>query len=261
MPEIRRTHCKSLLNRTSLPADYSVNPYLGCVHGCVYCYARYMLKFASGPGDWGEFVEVKENAEQVLLKELRRRRPGKVYFSSVTDAYQPAEEKTMLTRTLIGILCGLRFPVIIQTKSDLVLRDMDIIRRAPDIEVGFSLATLDDGAGAVFEPGAPPPSKRIKALEMLHREGIKTFCMIAPCLPGITEPGRIRERLGGTVGRFLEDRLNYKCGNRPYIHKAVAKNYPELAPGYVVRRRDIASQGDIGRILPGARPGKLDSRW
>ncbi len=234
--QIRQIKCKSLLNRTALPADYAVNPYLGCSHACVYCYARYMVKFASKPGRWGGFVEVKENAFSVLLGELKRKQRGSVYFSSATDAYQPVEEKTKLTRGLLELLSELRFPVTVQTKSTLVLRDADILKKA-GAEVGFSITTLDDEAGAIFEPGASLPSERVKALEELKRSGIKTFCMTAPVLPGITEIPAIRERLSGIADYFIEDALNIKCGNWPGIERAVKKHYPALLPGFGERKK------------------------
>lgn len=211
-----------------------MNPYLGCSHSCVYCYARYMAKFASAPGKWGEFVEVKQNAFPVLLSELRRRKRGSVYFSSVTDPYQPAEEEEKLTRSLIELLSEVKFPVSVQTKSALVLRDIDVLRNAA-ADVGFSLTTLDDKTGKIFEPGASLPSERLKALQELKRAGVKTFCMIAPVLPGITNVRDIRKRLSGLVDYFIEDALNFKCGNRPGIEAAVKKNFPALVNEYVKR--------------------------
>ncbi len=160
-------------------------------------------------------MEVKENAVSVLCRELKRKKTGGVYFSSVTDAYQPVEKQTLLTRQLLELLVKFRFPVTIQTKSTLVLRDMDILKKAKkgEITVGFSIATLDDRAGAAFEPRASPPSEKIKALEKLKQEEINTFCMIAPVLHGITDVKAIKEKLSGTVDYFIEDDLNIKCGN------------------------------------------------
>ncbi len=237
--EVRYIKCKNLLNRTSLPADYAVNPYLGCVNGCVYCYARYMVKNASKPGKWGEFTEVKENAVSVLCRELKRKKRGRVYFSSVTDAYQPVEEKTGLTRELLDLLVKLRFPIAIQTKSTLVLRDMDIFKRAEKekITVGFSITTLDDSAGKAFEPRASLPSERIKALEKLKEEGVQTFCMIAPVLPGITDIKAIEKKLSGTVDYFIAYDLNIKCGNWNDIEKTVLKHYPGLIQLFRGRRK------------------------
>ncbi len=237
--EIRLTNCKSILNKTSLPADYAVNPYLGCANGCVYCYARYMVKNASKPGKWGKFVEVKENAVSVLGSELKRKKTGSVYFSSVTDAYQPVEKQTLLTRRLLELLVNSRFPVTIHTKSTLVLRDMDILKKAKkgEITVGFSIAALDDCAGAAFEPGASPPSERIKALKKLKQNEINTFCMIAPVLPGITDVKAIKEKLSKTVDYFIEDDLNIKCGNWNDIEKTVLKHYPGHIDGFRKRIR------------------------
>ena len=140
---LTEVRCRSILNRSRIPGiDYTVNPYLGCAHGCVYCYARFMVKFASLPAAWGGFVEVKTNAAEVLRKQIARSPGGLVSLSTVTDPYQSVEKKYGITREILIELADRGFPVSVLTKSDLVLRDADVLRRFPreDVEVGFSIA-------------------------------------------------------------------------------------------------------------------------
>lgn len=174
---------KSLLNRSSI-GDYCLNPYIGCSHACVYCYASYYARRMGYSGDWGSYVHVKANAVELLRRELGRRSRGVVYLSSLTDAYQHVESTYGLTRRLLGALLSRDWPIIIQTKSPLVLRDLDIIRDFSKVEVGFTIITLDEDLRLKLEPKAPSVSSRIDALRELKSEGIATFTFIGPVIPG-----------------------------------------------------------------------------
>ena len=165
-------------------SDYAVNPYVGCQHACIYCYAKFMKRFTGHREAWGEFVDVKINAPELLAREVAKKKVGRVWISGVCDPYQPLERKYKFTRHCLAVLVENGWPITVQTKSPLVLRDIDILKRAADIEVGFTITTADERMRKIFEPGAPPIAKRIEALEALHAEGIKTFAMIAPVLPG-----------------------------------------------------------------------------
>jgi len=186
--------CSSALNRSGIPGmDWCVNPYVGCMHSCVYCYASFMEKFAGRREQWGSWVEARTNIAAVLAHELRRPRSGKVMLSSVTDAYQPAENTTKLTRACLCRLAGSGMSVSILTKSDLVVRDIDILTSFggllgdTSVKVGISITTLSDELAAVIEPGAPSPSRRLAALRELSKAGIPTWVFIAPALPGIAD--------------------------------------------------------------------------
>lgn len=174
---------KSLLNRSSI-GDYCVNPYIGCSHACVYCYAPYYARRMGYSGEWGSYVHIKANAVELLRREVAKRSKGVVYLSSLTDAYQPVESTYGLTRRLLGVLLSRDWPIIIQTKSPLVVRDLDIIRGFSKAEVGFTIITLDEDLRAKLEPGAPSVSSRIDALRELKSEGIATFTFIGPVIPG-----------------------------------------------------------------------------
>jgi len=207
MVKIKEVRAKSILNKSKI-FDYCVNPYTGCQVNCRYCYARLFMRRYSGHSEpWGEFVDVKVNAPELLRRQLLRAKKGTVWLSSVCDPYQPLEERYRLTRQCLEILAEARFPVNIQTKRTLVLRDLDIIERFEEIEVGMTLTTEDERIARMFEPGASPVGERISALEKIHSRGIRTFVFVGPLLPG--GPEGLISALAGRVDKVLVDRMNY----------------------------------------------------
>jgi DNA repair photolyase len=209
---VREIQAKTILSASKI-YPYVINPYTGCQHGCSYCYARFMKRVTGHKEPWGEFVDVKINAADLLRAEIKKKKQGRVWVSGVCDPYQPLEAKYRLTRQCLEILAYHHWPVIIQTRSPLVLRDMDIIRDAQDFEVGFSVTTADDRIRKLFEPGAPPVSDRIQALDELHKAGIRTYAMIAPVLPGAEG---LAELLKGKIDYVLIDRMNYHYADWVY---------------------------------------------
>ena len=213
---IREVQVKTILSVSKIH-DYVINPYTGCQHACSYCYARFMKRFTGHIEPWGEFVDVKINAPDLLRREIVKKKRGEVWVSGVCDPYQPLEAKYLLTRKCLEILAQQNLPVIIQTRSPLVLRDIDILKKAHNFQVGFSITTADDSIRKLFEPNAPSIKDRIIALDVLHQAGIKTYAMIAPILPGAEG---LVELLKGKVDCVLIDRMNYnyadviyrKCG-------------------------------------------------
>jgi len=207
MLTVKETQAKSILNKSQI-FDYCINPYTGCQVNCRYCYARLFMKRYSGHKEpWGEFVDVKINAPEVLRKQLQRARRGTVWISSVCDPYQPLEAKYGLTRRCLKELLEKQFPVNIQTKSKLVLRDLDLLKNFKEIEVGFTITTNDEKIAKLFEPGASSIAGRVKALEKLRASGIRTFAFIGPLLPG--NPEKLVADLAGLVNRVFIDRMNY----------------------------------------------------
>ena len=209
---IQEIWAKSILSKSQI-YDYAINPYVGCSHACRYCYAAFMKRFTGHKERWGEFVDVKINAPELLAKEIVRRKKGRVWVSGVCDPYQGAEKKYRLTRRCLEILVENGWPVTVQTKSPLVLRDSGILEKSEEAEVGFTITTADEGIRRLFEPGASPIQERIDALGVLHSKGIKTFAMIAPILPG-TEG--LPEMLAGKVDRVILDRMNYHYADWVY---------------------------------------------
>jgi DNA repair photolyase len=207
MIKIVEIQAKSILNKSKI-YDYCVNCYTGCQVNCRYCYARlFMCRYSGHTEPWGAFVDVKSNAADLLEKQVGKARKGTVWLSSVCDPYEPAESKYRLTRRSLEILANAHFPVVVQTKSVLVLRDIDIFQKFEDIEVGFTITTADERIAGIFEPGAAPVAERIRALEVLHDRGISTFAFLGPLLPG--NPESLAAALAGKVDRVLIDRMNY----------------------------------------------------
>jgi len=209
---VKEITAKSILSKSRVN-DYALNAYVGCQHACVYCYAKFMKRFTGHREPWGEFVDVKINAPELLMREVTKKNKGNVWISGVCDAYQPLERRYRLTRRCIEILVDNGWPIFVQTKSPLVLRDIEIIKRAEDAEVGFTITTADEKIRKIFEPYAPTIHRRVEALGKLHDAGIRTFAMIAPLLPGAE--GLVK-MLKGKADHVLIDRMNYHYAGRLY---------------------------------------------
>jgi len=209
---VEEIYAKTILSKSKV-SDYTINPYIGCEHGCSYCYARFMKRFTGHKEEWGKFVDVKINAPSLLQREIRNKRVGKVWVSGMCDPYQPLEKRYELTKCCLEILLRHGWPVTIQTKSPLVLRDMEVLRRFRGVEVGFTITTADENIRKIFEPNSPPIKERIEALGKLHSAGIKTFAMIAPLL--VNAEGLVGQ-LSGKVDYVLVDRMNYHYADWVY---------------------------------------------
>ena len=207
MVNIKEIRAKSILNKSQI-FDYCVNPYTGCQVNCRYCYARLFMRRYSGHKEaWGDFVDVKVNAPEVLGKQLERAKRGTVWVSSVCDPYQPLEAKYELTRRCLKELMRKKFPVNVQTKSKMVLRDLDLFQQFEEIEVGMTITTDDEKMARMFEPHASSVEERLNTLEHIHSSGIRTFAFAGPLLPG--NPERLAQRLEGIVDKVFIDRMNY----------------------------------------------------
>lgn len=180
---------ESALSKSGLPdIDYALNPYLGCSHGCIYCYARLYTRDKRASMNWGSVVIVKSNIARVLEKEIKRIKPGHVGVGTITDPYQPVEAVYKLTRTCIEILLKHGFNVSIQTKNTLVLRDIDIFSKYKDfIDVGFTIITLNQNLTKLIEPFSSPPLARVNALRVLSNHGVKTWIFYGPIIPGLND--------------------------------------------------------------------------
>lgn len=210
--KIREIQAKSILSKSGV-YDWTINPYIGCEHSCFYCYARFMKKFTGHKERWGEFIDVKINAPELLEKEVKTKKKGRVWISGVCDPYQPIEKKYKLTRKCLEVLQKNNWPVVIQTKSPLVLRDLKLLKKFKNIEVGFTIPTADEKIKNVFEPRTPSIKQRIKALEKLHKEGIRTYAMIAPLLP---EAKDLVVKLRNKIDYAIIDRMNYHYADWVY---------------------------------------------
>ena len=186
---------KSVLNRVrGMPFEWSINPYRGCYHQCVFCYARRTHTFLErdGVGEWGSLISAKVNAPEVLRAELARPswRGEHVAIGTATDPYQPLEGRYRITRRVLQELARARTPAHLITRSPLIVRDIDVLRElsaASGISVCVSVPTLDAALARKVEPTVAPPAQRLRAVARLAHAGIRTGVAVAPILPGITD--------------------------------------------------------------------------
>ena len=228
---VKEKICKSILSKSGI-ADYSLNCYTGCEHGCLYCYARFMREYTEHKEPWGEFVDIKVNAPLVLGKEIKRKPRGEVFVSSVCDPYQPLEEKYQLTRKCLKILVESGFPITVLTKGSLVKRDFDVLKGYPQVEICLTITTMDEDLKKKIEPLSSSSEERVSALEEAAKLGIKTYCFLGPFLPFIGDKEKSLERLFEAVSSLglnyiLVDRLNPRFGVWESLYPFLKKFYPE----------------------------------
>jgi DNA repair photolyase len=238
--KVRKIKCKSALVPSKLPGiDFALNPYRGCEHACIYCYAPSVLRESS----WGEWVDIKMNVAEVLSEEVERGKRGTIGIGTVTDAYQPVEKATKLTRRCIEELLKNDLPITIQTKSSLVLRDLDLIKKFSSRDLGFTITTLDDEVRKLYEPNSSSIKERMEALEIFRRNGVETWAFIGPILPFITdrEMEKMIEILSRRVDYIMADRLNLKPGVWGKILGFLFSFNPSLVPEY---KEILFSQND-----------------
>lgn len=196
--------------------DYALNPYLGCSHGCLYCYAKMYTNIKNVADNWGHIVVVKKNIIDVISREVRFVSGKVIGIGTITDPYQPVEALYKLTRKCIEILARNRARVSIQTKSPLILRDLDILKIYRDyIDIGITItSTRNISPITEFEPFSPPPSARIYTLRKLFTEGLKTWIFYGPIIPryndGIDEAVDILRLAKETNSVVYIDRLRVK---------------------------------------------------
>jgi DNA repair photolyase len=208
--------------------DYTINPYYGCSHACIYCYVPSLIGIT-----YDEFrvAEPKENIIEVLRKEIRKKKRGLVGISTATDAYQPLEKKHMLTRKILEILQMYGFPVDVQTKSTLVLRDIDILKKFDYASVGITITTLNEEIARKWEPLAPSPHKRLEAAKKLVENGIYTYIFFGPVFPLMKrEEARyaIEEFINAGIREIVVDKLHVKKGIEENIRKAFPQEYKRI---------------------------------
>jgi DNA repair photolyase len=246
--------CKSAL--TGSGKHYRLNPYVGCQHACAYCYATFIARWKHVEGPWGSWVQVKTEIPSILQHELQRRKGIDVFLSTVCDVYQPVERRFRLTRHCLEVLRdaslldhGLN--VFLLTKSDLILRDKDVLSgfREGALEVAFSVTTHRDAMAKLFEPGASPPTRRFAAARELKRNGIAVGFLVNPILPYVTEKGmesilNTAERIGVDSVGF--DKLNYASG---HVGGKVRRLYQKLGARALRRFEEARSDSTYEKRL------------
>jgi DNA repair photolyase len=255
--------CKSLITPSGL-ADYCINPYVGCEHGCRYCYARYMKRFTGHAEPWGEFVDVRINAPEVIEREVHRKprglsraKPrGRVFIGSVCDAWQPLEERYRITRECVKILAESGWPFCILTKNALVQRDLDIVRGA-GADIGVTVTASDESIREKIEPRASPTLQRIEVLREAGRLGISIWVFLGPFIPGLTDTEENLDSLMSQISdlpitHFYVDRLNFRSGVASSLRGVIGQHFPQILPTFEEvtydPQADRAYQQRLGRL-------------
>lgn len=216
---VKDVEVKNIMTKTNLPvSDYAVNPYVGCTHACKYCYASFMKRFTNHPEPWGSFIDVKYWPE---IKNPEKYAGKEAFFCSVTDPYQPLEKKYGRTRALLEQLQGSGIHISISTKSDLILRDLDLIKTFPNAHVAWSINTLDEDFRKEMDRAASI-ERRLEAMRQFYEAGVQSTCFISPIFPGITDVIAIIERAKHQCNLVWLENLNlrgdYKARILDWIH-------------------------------------------
>jgi DNA repair photolyase len=243
--QYREEPCRSALNRVKgMRFKWSLNPYMGCVHRCTFCYVRAFERRAERPSDdrYGTSIRVKVNVADVLRRELARPSWERewVAIGAATDPYQPAEGRYRLTRACIEALGEARNPFSLITRGPMIVRDIDVLveaARRASVSVTFSIPTLDEEVWRKTEPSTAHPRQRLKAVSKLVEAGIKAGVGMAPILPGVSDrPDQLREvvkaaREAGATGVWT-NLLFLRPGTREHFLEHLAEDWPELVPHY-----------------------------
>ena len=231
--KIKEIKAKSIIVKTNLPeGDFVINPYIGCQHGCKFCYARFMKRFTDHKEAWGCFVDVKINASDLIPIDTKKYKNKWITIGSVTDAYQPIEKKYKLTRQILEKLIPLQPKIDILTKSDLVLRDIDLLKQFKHCIAAVSLAFLDEKNRKKLEPLACSVEKRINTLKKLYKAEIQTALFISPIFPELTNWKKLINKTKNFVDEYWFENLNLYPSIRKNIYDFLKKDYPELVERY-----------------------------
>jgi len=233
MIKINKIRAKTIIVKTNLPeGDFVINPYVGCMHGCKYCYARFMKRFTGHTEPWGSFVDVKINALDLIPKDTNKYRGKSITISSVTDPYQPIERKYKITRKILERLIPLQPNLDLITKSDLVVRDIDLFKQFKNCMVTLSFSITNEKLRKQVELLSSPAKQKINALKELHKAKIPTALFISPVFPQITDWIKIINETQSFVDEYWFENLNLYPSIKGEIYSFLKKNRPELIEIY-----------------------------
>ena len=243
-PVIRIVETRGVVTKTDLPVcDYAANPYVGCTHACRYCYASFMKRFTGHPEPWGTFLDVKHWPR---IRDPSKYDGKEIFIGSVTDPYLPQESEHGRTRALLEQLQGSGARISIATKSDLILRDLDLIASFPDARVSWSINTLDETFRGDMDR-AVSIERRLEAMRKFHEAGVRTTCFISPIFPGITDPKKIILGAKDICNLVWLENLNLRGSFKADIMAYISERHPDLVPLYdrIYNRRDLGYWEDL----------------
>lgn len=227
---IKNIEVNDYLTKSNLPAsDYVINPYVGCTHGCKYCYASFMKRFTGHNEEWGEFIDIKHCDKKINLKKISKKN---VFLSSVTDCYNELEEKNLITRNILEQLVNSDCYLSISTKSKLILRDIDILKKIKNLTVSMSINTLDEKFRDDMD-NASSIKDRLETLKKLHENSIYTVLFMSPIFPYITEWKEIIELSKEFIDEYWFENLNLRGNYKTYILNYIKENYSNIYPKYL----------------------------
>ena len=220
---------KDYLTKSNLPAsDYVINPYVGCPHGCKYCYASFMKRFTGHKEEWGNFIDIKRCDKKINTKKLENKT---VFLSSVTDCYNEFEEKYKITREILKELLNVNCNLNISTKSKLILRDIYLLKQMKNLTVSMSINTLDENFKNDMN-NASSIKERLNTLGELHNNGIYTVLFISPIFPYITNFKEIIEISKEYIDEYWFENLNLRGAYKTKILLYIQEKYPKLINEY-----------------------------
>ena len=228
--KIKEIQVNDYLTKSNLPAsDYVINPYVGCPHGCKYCYASFMKRFTGHQEEWGTFIDIKRCDKKINLNQIKNKT---VFLSSVTDCYNKMEEKYEITKDILKQLISSECYLSISTKSSLILRDIELLKQIKNVTVSMSINTLDENFKNDMD-NAASIEKRLETLKELHNNGIYTILFMSPIFPYITEWKEIIEKSKDYIDEYWFENLNLRGQYKVSIMNYIKERYPQYYEKYV----------------------------
>ncbi len=232
--KIREIQCKSALSPCGFEKNsFCLNPYIGCGHNCQYCYARYMRYFTGHIEKWGYFIDVRKNIMEILRKQLQSSKYQniKIFIGTVTDPYQPIERNYGLMRGILEALAECDNKIEILTKSNLILRDIDLLKKIKNIQINITINTLNESWQRLVEPLAPSVEKRLEAVKELRSEGILVCAMVGPYWPYFTNANLLFKKFKELdINKVTTESLNISGNNWIGVEIILKKYYPSILP-------------------------------
>ena len=228
--KVKEIKVSNYLSKSNLPGfDFVINPYIGCSHACLYCYASFMKRITNHSENWGSFIDIKLTDKELDLKKIQNKN---IFMSSVTDCYLPLEKDYLITRNILEELERVSCNLTISTKSSLILRDLDILKRFKNLTICISINTVDERFKNDMDK-ASSIKERINTLKILHKNNIHTVAFVSPIFPYITNIEDIVKETKYYVDEYWFENLKLRGEYKKDILNYIKNNYKELYSKYV----------------------------